>query len=922
MSDRIVFTLDGAEAIAESGETIWQVARRRGIRIPHLCHTPAASYRPDGNCRVCMVEIEGERVLAASCIRKPAPGMVVRTDTGRADAARGMVMELLLADQPLRERARDPESELWRWAATMGRIDSRFPARRAPEPDRSHPAMAVYLDACIHCTRCVRACREVQVNDVIGMAFRGHQSKIVFDFDDPMGDSTCVGCGECVQACPTGALMPAAAVDQNGVRTAFPDRRVDSVCPYCGVGCQITYNIKDDRILYVEGREGPGNLGRLCIKGRFGFDYISHPHRLTKPLIRKEGVAKDALADVDPGNPLTHFREASWEEALDRAAGGLRTIRDRDGGSFLAGFGSAKGSNEEAYLFQKLVRTGFGTNNVDHCTRLCHASSVAALLETIGSGAVTAPFTDALESDVLIVIGSNATENHPVAATFFKNAARRGATLIVADPRGQALRAHATHILQFTPGSDVALLNAMMNVIVEERLYDGDYIEKFTEGFEAMKEHLKRFPPEQMAPICGIDAETLRTVARKYARAERGMIFWGMGISQHIHGTDNARCLIALALMTGQVGRPGTGLHPLRGQNNVQGASDVGLIPMVYPDYKPVEDLSTRATFEEFWRAELDPKRGLTVVEIINAIHDGTIKGMYIMGENPAMSDPDVTHAREAFARLEHLVVQDIFLTETAFHADVVLPASAWPEKDGTVTNSNRQVQMGRKALETPGEARQDWWIIQEIARRIGLSWSYTHPRDVFAEMRSCMRSIKGISWDRLLEESSVTYPCDSEDKPGKDVLFGDGFPTATRRGKMVPADIIRPDERPDDDYPMILTTGRQLEHWHTGAITRRASILDELEPEAVAYLSPRDLKRLGITPGDTIRVQTRRGTIEIKSRRDGAIPQGLIFIPFCYADAAANVLTNPALDPFGKIPEYKYCAARVERATGGQPAC
>jgi formate dehydrogenase major subunit len=395
-----------------------------------------------------------------------------------------------------------------------------------------------------------------------------------------------------------------------------------------------------------------------------------------------------------------------------------------------------------------------------------------------------------------------------------------------------------------------------------------------------------------------------------------------MGISQHIHGTDNARCLIALALMTGQVGRPGTGLHPLRGQNNVQGASDVGLIPMVYPDYKPVEDLATRATFEEFWRAELDPKRGLTVVEIINAIHEDTIKGMYIMGENPAMSDPDVNHAREALARLEHLVVQDIFLTETAFHADVVLPASAWPEKDGTVTNSNRQVQMGRKALETPGEARQDWWIIQEIARRIDLPWSYTHPREVFAEMRSCMKSIKGISWDRLLAESAVTYPCDSEYRPGKDVLFGDGFPTPTRRGKMVPADIIRPDERPDDTYPMILTTGRQLEHWHTGAITRRASILDEIEPEAVACLSPGDLKRLGIAPGEMIRVETRRGTIEIKSRRDGSIPRGLIFIPFCYADAAANVLTNPALDPFGKIPEYKYCAARVEKAPPSQPSC
>ncbi len=921
MSDAIVFTLDGKRVEARPGETIWQAARRAGTTIPHLCYTTAATYRPDGNCRLCMVEIEGERVLAASCLRRPAPGMVVRAATDRAERSRRMVMELLLADQPPRERARDPQSELWRWAETMRQTTSRFPARPAPPPDRSHPAMAVHLDACIHCTRCVRACREAQVNDVIGMAGRGHLSKIVFDFDDPMGESTCVACGECVQACPTGALMPSSALDADGVRTAWPDRRVDSVCPYCGVGCQITYNIKDDRILTVEGREGPANLGRLCVKGRFGFDYVTHPHRLTKPLVRREGARKDPFADLDPADPSSHFREATWDEALDRAAAGLRTIRDRDGSSFLAGFGSAKGSNEEAYLFQKLVRTGFGTNNVDHCTRLCHASSVAALLETIGSGAVTAPFTDALKADVIIVIGSNATENHPVAATFFKNAVKRGATLIVADPRGQALREHATHMLQFTPGSDVALLNALMNVIVEEKLFNREYVEKYTEGFEAMRKHLGKFTPGAMAPLCGVDAETLRTVARAYARAERAMIFWGMGISQHIHGTDNARCLIALALMTGQVGRPGTGLHPLRGQNNVQGASDAGLIPMVYPDYRSVEDPAVRASYEKLWGTQLDPKRGLTVVEIMNGVHDGTIRGMYIMGENPAMSDPDVQHAREALAKLEHLVVQDIFLTETAFHADVVLPASAWPEKDGTVTNSNRQVQMGRLALPMPGEARQDWWIIQEIARRIGLDWNYAHPRDAYEEMRSCMDSIRGISWDRLMAEHAVTYPCDAEDRPGQDVMFGDGFPTPSRRGRMVPAGIIPPDERPDEAYPMILTTGRQLEHWHTGAITRRASVLDAIEPEAVACLSPKDLRRLGIEPGETIRVRTRRGTIEIKSRRDGAVPPGVIFIPFCFAEAAANVLTNPALDPFGKIPEYKYCAARVERAGSPAPA-
>ncbi|HEV3178079.1 MAG TPA: formate dehydrogenase subunit alpha [Stellaceae bacterium] len=914
--DAVRFFLDGEEVEARPGETIWQVAQRKGTEIPHLCYSPAPGYRPDGNCRACMVEIEGERVLAASCIREPAAGMKVKTASERATFSRRMVFELLVADQPERAQSHDPDSRFWLWADRVGVSESRLPARAQPAPDRSHPAMAVNLDACIQCNLCVRACREVQVNDVIGMAARGHGAKIVFDFDDPMGNSTCVACGECVQACPTGALMPATRVDEANHYSNGVDREVASVCPYCGVGCQITYKIKDDKLVYVDGRDGPSNQNRLCVKGRFGFDYVSHSGRLTVPMIRKPGVKKDPNDEIDPANPWTHFREASWDEALDRAAAGLRRIRDQHGGKGLAGFGSAKGSNEEAYLFQKLVRTGFATNNVDHCTRLCHASSVAGLLEGIGSGAVTAPFMAAKDADVIVVIGANPTENHPVAATFFKNAVKRGATLIVMDPRGQALKRHATHMLQFKPGRDVAMLNAMLHVIIEEGLYDKQYVQAHTDGFERLRDNVKNFPPEKMAEICGIDAATLRTVARTYARAEAAIIFWGMGISQHIHGTDNTRCLIALALVTGQIGRPGTGLHPLRGQNNVQGASDAGLIPMFFPDYQSVEDAQIRGTYEKLWGTTLDPKRGLTVVEIMNAVHEDVIRGMYIMGENPAMSDPDVQHAREALAKLEHLVVQDIFLTETAKYADVVLPASAWPEKTGTVSNTNRQVQLGRVALPMPGEAREDLWIIQEIARRLGRAWNYAHPKDVFAEMKLTMRSLDHITWERLERENSVTYPVDADDKPGNDIVFGEGFPTPTGRGKFVPAGLVPPAEEPDLDYPMVLTTGRQLEHWHTGAMTRRATILDLLEPEAVASLAPADLRKFGIRQGDMIRVETRRGAIELKARADGAIPAGMIFIPFCFAEAAANVLTNPQLDPFGKIPEFKFCAARVERAT------
>jgi formate dehydrogenase major subunit len=913
----VTFELDGQTVTAEPGETIWQVARRRGTVLPHLCFRDAPGYRPDGNCRACMVEIEGERVLAASCVRKPADGMRVQTGSERAIAARRMVFELLVADQPPRDSAHDPDASFWRWAEAVGVSASRFSQRHAPPPDRSHPAMAVQLDACIQCTLCVRACREVQVNDVIGMAGRGAHEKIVFDFDDPMGQSTCVACGECVQACPTGALLPASVLDERGNKALVPDRSVASLCPYCGVGCQLTFHIKDETLLFVEGRDGPANHNRLCVKGRFGFDYVQHPNRLTTPLIRKPGVPKRADDQIDPANPWTHFREATWDEALAAAARGLLRIRERDGRHALAGFGSAKGSNEEAYLFQKLVRTGFGSNNVDHCTRLCHASSVAALMETIGSGAVTAPFAACADSDVIVVIGANPTVNHPVAATFIKNAAKRGTKLVVIDPRQQALSRHATYSLAFRPGTDVALLNALIHTIIAEGLTNDDYIARYTLGFEELRARVAGFSPEAMAPVCGVDAATLRAVARLYAAARAAIIFWGMGISQHVHGTDNARCLISLALITGQVGRPGTGLHPLRGQNNVQGASDAGLIPMVYPDYRPVADIPLRRFYEELWDAQLDPKPGLTVVEIVEAIHRGDIKGMYIMGENPAMSDPDVEHARAAFAKLEHLVVQEIFLTETAYHANVILPASAFPEKTGTFTNTDRRIQLGRRALRPPGEAWPDWVIVQEIARRMGLGWDYHHPRDVFAEMKRAMTSLNGITWQRLEREDAVTYPCDAEDQPGREVIFGDGFPTVTGRGKLVAADVLPPDELPDADYPMILTTGRLLEHWHTGAMTRRSRVLDALEPEAIAHLSPRDLKRLGVSPGEPVRVSTRRGTIELTARADRDVPPGLVFIPFCYAEAAANALTNPALDPFGKIPEFKFCAARVERGSG-----
>ena len=910
---RIEFSLNGESVSAMRGETLIEVADRLGVEIPRLCYKEG--LRPDGNCRACVVEIAGERVLAPSCCRTATAGMEVSTRSERALHSQRIILELLQSDAPAAD-LKPHGNELRYWSDRLGVGAPRFEPRRQPPPDTSHPAMTVNLDACIQCTRCVRACREAQVNDVIGYAWRGSAAKIVFDFDDPMGESTCVACGECVQACPTGALAPTKAAYE-----IEADKTVDSVCPFCGVGCQLTYHVKDRTLVRVEGRDGPANHERLCVKGRFGFDYANHPQRLTQPLIRKPGAAKRGDFTVDPTRWSDVFREATWEEALDFAAAGLARIRDASGGAALAGFGSAKGSNEEAYLFQKLVRTGFGSNNVDHCTRLCHASSVAALLEGIGSGAVSNPVSDVAKADFIFVIGANPTSNHPVAATWIKNATKGGAKLVVADPRRTDLSRHAWRVLQFKPDMDVALLNAMIHTIVEEDLVDPDFIRSRTTGFQALKENAEEFSPERMAPLCGIPASTIREVARAYATADASMILWGMGISQHVHGTDNARCLIALALMTGQIGRPGTGLHPLRGQNNVQGASDAGLIPMMYPDYQRVDNPQANARFEKYWGRKLDMRPGLTVVEIIDAACDGRIRGMYVMGENPAMSDPDAHHARAGLARLEHLVVQDIFLTETAYLADVVLPASAWPEKTGTVTNTDRMVQMGRRSLDLPGSARQDLWITQEIGMRLGLDWRYVGPdsgvAQVYEEMRGAMNSIAGISWERLESASSVTYPCLSEDDPGQPVVFKDAFPTADGRALFVAAGLVAGDEQPDAEFPFVLITGRQLEHWHTGSMTRRSSVLDALEPHAVVSLHPHDLEQIGARPGDVLTVASRRGEIVLAARADEGTSRGSIFVPFAFYEAAANLLTNAALDPVGKIAEVKYCAVKVTK--GGE---
>ena len=931
----IEFKLDGNTIHAYEGETILKAAKRHGIDIPHLCYKDG--YRADGNCRACVVEVKGERVLAPSCCRSAKAGMEVQANSERALKSQKMVVEMLLSDMPDKgykwneKDESQQHGELSDWASRLDvtvRPELKALRREQPKADVSHPAMAVNLDACIQCNRCVRACREEQVNDVIGYAMRGSHSEIVFDLGDAMGESTCVACGECVQACPTGALMP-----KTQIGSQIVDKKVDSVCPFCGVGCLLTYNVKDNVIVSVDGRDGPANHNRLCVKGRFGFDYAASPQRLTKPLIRKPGVPKDpAMLEHLNRNSADWsevFREATWEEALNYSGTTLKNLRDTQGKKSLAGFGSAKGSNEEAYLFQKLVRTGFGSNNVDHCTRLCHASSVAALLEGVGSGAVSNQVNDVEHAGLIFVIGSNPTANHPVAATWMKNAAQRGAKIVLADPRVTDIGKHAWRTLQFKADTDVAMLNALIHTVIEEGLTDVDFIRDRASNFEALRENVRAYSPEAMAPICGIPAETLREVAREFAKAKGAMILWGMGISQHVHGTDNARCLIALSTVTGQIGKPGSGLHPLRGQNNVQGASDAGLIPMMFPNYQRVDNKANLDWFENFWNVKLDDKPGYTVVEIMHKAlaldsDPHKVRGMYVMGENPAMSDPDLNHARHALASLEHLVVQDIFMTETAWLADVVLPATAWPEKTGTVSNTDRMVQMGKQAIEPPGDAKPDLWIIQQLANRLGCGWHYQGEHDgvaaVYEEMRQAMHAaISGITWERLERESSVTYPCLSAEDPGSPTVFIDRFPTNDGRVHLVPADIIPANERPDAEYPFVLITGRQLEHWHTGSMTRRAVVLDAIEPMATASMCGADLAELGLTAGDVITVQSRRGHVAIHVRRDDGTPQGAVFMPFAYYEAAANLLTNAALDPFGKIPEFKYCAVAVRG--GGVPA-
>jgi formate dehydrogenase major subunit len=981
----VTLTIDGREITVAEGSTIWAAARAAGIDIPVLCHDER--FDPVGVCRMCVVDV-GAPAFAASCVRSCEEGMEVKTATPEVERSRAVLTQLLLADQPDRER--DPkqtttgDNELLALADRYGvsREDG-LPLASGRGTDLSNPVIAVDHDSCILCDRCVRACDDIQGNDVIGRSGKGYSTRIAFDLNDPMGESSCVTCGECVSACPTGALTNK-PIRNIPIRPRSELDQVNTVCPYCGVGCALTYNVDRERgaIAFAEGRDQPGSKGRLCVKGRYGWDYAASPQRLTVPLIRREesypkgalstdvrgdmgdGGYKDDLVEraerrqlsggrnvngqrggngdgkgngkgrggkgrgrkpgglVDYDEVLPHFREATWEEALDLVARRLTEIYADGGPGAIAGFGSAKCSNEEAYLFQKLIRTGFHTNNIDHCTRLCHASSVAALFEGIGSGAVSTTYGDVINADVAIVTGTNTPANHPVASSFFKQARRNGTTIIYVDPRADKMADHSDIFCQLKPGTDVAFYNGVMHEVIRLGLTDAEFIANRTSNFEALARTVADYPPERAEQITGVPADVIRRVARAWGEAAAGIIFWGMGISQHTTGTDNSRCLIAMCAITGNVGRTGSGLHPLRGQNNVQGASDMGLIPMFYPDYKKADDPDVRARFEQAWDTpDLDPKRGLTVTEIIGSVLKGGVRGMYMLGENPFLSDPNINKVRKALAALDFLVVQDIFLTETAEFADVILPASSYLEKDGTYTNTDRRVQLGRKVLDPPGQARVDWEVVQDIANRVGLGWNYTSARDVFEEIVSVMASYTNLSYDNLGLTGKLYPNPDPEHSDGTVVMFGEKFNTDDGLAHLVPAEWLPAKELPSEEYPFVLNTGRLLEHWHTGSMTRRSYALDAISPVAEVYLHPDDAAGLGIADGEMARVSSRRGTIVLAVRVSHREQRGNCFIPFHFREAAANLLTTDAIDPVGKIPEFKFCAVRIEAAQPAEPA-
>ncbi len=902
--DTIKLTINGRDVIAKTGVTVLEAALNAGIYIPTLCYDP--DLKPYGGCRLCVVEIEGMRGLVSSCTTPATDGTVVHTETERVNRSRRITMKLIIANHhgDCLTCAKNQDCELLKIARYLGieqeHIDRLRKGTQVLPVDKSHPAFIRDPNKCILCGKCVRACHEIAVVGAIDLAFRGNSAKVTTFGDEPIVESICKSCGECVARCPTGALMPKWEKP--------PAKEVKTVCPYCGVGCSIYLGVRDNKIVSVRGdSEGPANKGSLCVKGRWGYDFINHPERLTTPLIRIPDVARQAGHN---GRVQEIFREAKWDEALELVANKLFELRQNYGADSIAALSSAKCTNEDNYVMQKFVRAVIGTNNIDHCARLCHASTVVGGIAAFGQGAMSNSYSDFEKTELFFVIGSNTTECHPVLGSLIKRRVKfGGAKLIVADPRSIELGEYAAVRLPHNPGTDVALLNGIMHVIIRDGLEDKEFIQERTEAFEDMRQLVERYTPEAVEAITGVPQADLEAAARLFGEARSACILYGMGITQHTTGTDNVKSIANLLLLTGNMGREGTGFSPLRGQNNVQGACDMGALPNVYPGYQRVDDPAVRTKFETAWGCKLSDRPGVTTTEIANAILGGDIRGLYVMGENPVLSEPHLEHTRQALERLEFLVVQDIFLSETAWMADVVFPAAAYAEKDGTFTNTERRIQRVRQAILPPGEAKPDWEIISTLAEKIGQPLCYQNASQIMEEIASLTPIYGGVHFNRL-DNDSLQWPCPDALHPGTSFLYRDGF--ARGRGKFHAVDYVPPAESISKGYPLVLTTGRVLEHWHTGTMSRRSNVLNELYPNGVVEMSPDDATKLGLIEGDLVVVASKRGRVETPVHITEKSPPGLVFMPFHWREAAANILTNDALDPVAKIPEYKVSAVNA----------
>ena len=886
----INLTINNLKVEAEEGTTVLEAAQSAGVYIPTLCADP--DLQPYGGCRLCLVEIEGVEGLPASCTMPVAEGMVVHADTRRVAEMRRRIVELLLSDHP--ENCllcpKNQHCELQEIAAYVGIDQQRFKKLERPASiDSSNPFFVRDSSKCILCGKCVRVCDEVQGLGALEVFNDGLSSNIITVGDGPILESICESCGQCVAKCPTGALMPK--------DFTWPTQQVKTICPYCGVGCGIYLAVRGDKVVGINGdTESPVNRGSLCVKGQFGFEFINHPDRLTSPLVRRNG----------------ELVEATWDEALGLVAEKLAEYK----GGEVAVISSAKCTNEENYLVQKFARAVLSTNNVDHCARLCHAPTVAGLVQSFGSGAMTNSIDEISRAATILAIGTNTTATHPIIGLEIRKAVQDGAKLIVANPREIDLCRIAHLWLRHQPGTDVALLMGMMRVIVDEVLLDSAFIEERCENFDAFKKSLKLFDLDFVERTTGVHGEQVAEAARLYATTKPATLLYAMGITQHTHGTDNVLATANLAMLTGNIGKPSTGVNPLRGQNNVQGACDLGALPNVYTGYQRVDDQQSRDKFEAAWGHTLPKEPGVTLTEIFEAARKGEVKAVYLVGENPMLSDPDIKHIEKALEEIDFLVVQDVFLSETARLAHMVLPAATFAEKDGTFTNTERRVQRVRKAIEPIGNSQPDWWITCQIARRMGgKGFDFEHPSQIMEEIARLTPTYGGISYERL-EKEGLQWPCPTKEHLGTPILHTESFPRG--KGKFIPLEYKPPAELPDDAYPLILTTERSLYHYHTGTLSRRVNGLNVLKQEELVEMNPVDAEALGVSNGDVVKVTSRRGEVTARAEVTSASPPGVISMSFHFAENPTNAVTNPAVDPTAKIPELKVCAVKVEKALAG----